>query len=67
MNIFAPYLLFAIHLKKLKFEYDTSQELKSIKYYKIEINKTSCIYTVGLIHIYTTYSKSVFYEYNKRA
>ncbi len=64
-------LLFAIHLKKLRFEYDTSQELKSVKYYKIEINKTSYIYiyihTVGLIHIYTIYSKSVFYEYNKRA
>lgn len=36
MNAFAPYLLFAIHLKKLRFEYDTSQELKSVKYSKIE-------------------------------
>lgn len=45
MHVFAPYLLFAIHLQKLRFEYDTSQELKSIKYYKIEINKTSYMYS----------------------
>ncbi len=45
MKVLAPCLLFAIHLKKLRFEYDTSKEFKSVKYYKIELNKTSYMYS----------------------